>query len=164
MLCCISRPIAHCDCDAAKVKAVTIIAEQRTWLKVVEQTHQNLVANFYGPIPTKLFVNKILVMIMYVIKKIAKIFYYKNLEVYGNKCDILIEKYHFTFWKVKTINYLRGLKNKTAIAVFSSTALNITFHTFSTFLHNIFILQVLIWNHYHYLNLGKAQRLSTHVG
>ena len=26
--------------DAAKVKAVTIIAEQRTWLKVLEQTHQ----------------------------------------------------------------------------------------------------------------------------
>ena len=55
---------SHCECDAAKVKAVTITAEQRTWLKVVEQTHQNLVANFYGPIPTKLFVNIILVMIM----------------------------------------------------------------------------------------------------
>ena len=51
----------HCDCDATKAKAVTIIAEQRTWLKVLEQTHWNLVTNLYGPNHTKTFVNIIFV-------------------------------------------------------------------------------------------------------
>ena len=30
----------HCNHDAAREKAVTIIVEQRSWLKVLEQTHQ----------------------------------------------------------------------------------------------------------------------------
>ena len=54
----------HCDRDAAKVKAVTIIAEQRTLLKFFEQTHQNLVENFYGPIHMTILVSIIFGMIM----------------------------------------------------------------------------------------------------
>ena len=38
--------------DAVKVKAVAIIAELRTWLKVLEKL-TNLVANSYGLIHTK---------------------------------------------------------------------------------------------------------------
>ena len=44
-----------CDRDAAKVKTVTIIAQQRTSLNVLEQTHQNLVANLYYTVCIKSF-------------------------------------------------------------------------------------------------------------
>ena len=49
----------HCDRDAAKVKAVTIIAEQITRLKVIEFGGKHLWSRH-----TKIFVNILFVMIM----------------------------------------------------------------------------------------------------
>ena len=48
------RHHSHCDRDAAKVKVVTIIAEQRTWLKVLDKFN-NFVAYFMVPCSYKNF-------------------------------------------------------------------------------------------------------------
>ena len=67
--------------DAAKLKAVTIIVEQRTWLKLLGQAHQFggklLWFHSYKSFHKYNFHND------YVITKSTEIFYCKNLELYG---------------------------------------------------------------------------------
>ena len=94
----------HCDCDAAKVKAVTITAEQRTWLKVLEQTQQFggkfLWSHSYKNVHEYNFCND------HVIMKIMKIFYNKNLELYSiwHACSLVCVKLVVNWSKMFTNN------------------------------------------------------------